>query len=167
MMRVFEAYMRGNHTYSRFKDLLLEYYYSKSFELFAHAVNSYYKTQMSQFPGRIEPCDYKIFELLDVDSIERMIPFAVDFHGLMTQIPPEFTSSQIMFMHSKCKGKSKNPKEFIKTLKNITGKDYAFAELIDFDSIFKFDDGRQIFNSIVMDFVGLQEVEVKPENRID
>lgn len=167
MMRVFEAYMRGNHTFSALKDLLFEYYYSKSFELFAHAVNSYYRKQMSQFPDSVEPCDYKIFELFDVDMIERMLPFATHFHALMTQFPPEFTSTQIMFLHSKCKGKSKKKDEFVKTLKNITGKDYVFVELIDFDKIFKFDDARQIFNSVVMGYVGLQEVEVKPEHRID
>jgi hypothetical protein len=167
MSRVFEAYMRGDYSFSHLKYLLIDYYYSSLFELFSKAVNAYYNEQMQSFPNRIEPCDYKIFELFDVDSIERMIPFAPHFHGMMTQFPPEFTSTQIVFLHSKCKGKSKNSREFIKTLKTITGKDYTFADLIDFDSIFKFDDGRQIFNSIVMDYVGLQEVEVKPENRID
>ena len=167
MLRVFEAYMRGDHTFSHLKDLLLGYYYSKSFELFSKAVNSYYKHQMSIFPDRVEPCDYKIFELFDVDAIERLIPFATHFHALMTQFPPEFTSSQIVFLHSKCNGKSKNSKEFIQTLKNITGKDYTFAELIDFESIFKYEDGRQIFNSIVMDYVGLENVAVNPRNRIE
>ena len=167
MSRVFEAYMRGDHSFSHLKYLLIDYYYSTSFELFAKAVNAYYNEQMQSFPDRIEPCDYKIFELFDVDSIERILPFAPHFHGMMSQLPPEFTSTQIVFLHSKCKGKSKNSREFIKTLKSITGKDYAFAELIDFDSIFKFDDGRQIFNSIVMDYVGLEQVEVKPENRIE
>jgi hypothetical protein len=167
MVRVFEAYMRGDDTVSGLKDLMLEYYYSESFQMFARAINTYYQTQMSEYPDCVEHSDYKIFEIFDVDMIERMISFTPHFHELMIKFPPEFTPAQIVFLHSKCKGKSKNSKEFVKTLKNITGKDYEVVDLIDFDKIFRFDDGRQIFNSIVMEYVGLQQVEVKPDHRIN
>ena len=167
MARVFEAYIRGDENVSRLKDLMIEYYYSESFQLFARTINTYYQTQMSEYPDCVEHSDYKIFEIFDVDMIERMISFTPHFHELMIKFPPEFTPAQIVFLHSKCKGKSKNSKEFVKTLKNITGKDYELKDLIDFDKIFRFDDGRQIFNSIVMEYVGLQQVEVKSENRID
>lgn len=160
--RLFDSYMRGFSSSNRLQKMITKYMREYEFlGILDTVVEFYYNGIDVDNPSSNY---FKIFELFDVDKIEGLlIRQVVSLHVFFRDFTPIFTPSQIAFLYSQCKGKSKNKTEFIRTLKSITNTDYdiAHTDVIDFDSYFRFDDVRQIFNNVVMDFVGLGNVEIQ------
>lgn len=138
-------------------DLFLSY--GNQYEIIEDVLNAYYRNVNTE---NMNSGRFKIFELFNVDEIEQMIisnrvPYLQRFFESFT---PRFTPSQVAFLYSKCRGKSRNRKEFIRTLEFITGKKYNIedTDFMNFTSMFEYDDARQIFQNVVLGYVGLQNV---------
>jgi hypothetical protein len=160
MCRLLDAYMRGCSSSNRIQKMITQYVKEyESLGMVDKAVEYYYNIIDFDNPSSSY---FKIFELFDVDKIEGLlIRQTRSLHAFFRDFTPRFTPAQVSFLYSKCKGKSKNKTEFIRTLKDITNTTYniAHTDVMDFDSYFRFDDVRQIFNNVVMPFVGLGNVE--------
>jgi hypothetical protein len=149
-------------------DLILNY--GREYNLFNNTLN-FYLSGITE--NEINPAEAftVLFELFNVDEIERLVlPGENQIENarlLFREYSPLFTPVQIAFLYSKCHGKSRNRKEFIRTLRYITGIEYNIedAYLMNYESEFKYDESiSEVFRSVLMGFIGLGEIQFEPRN---
>lgn len=160
LFRLLELYSESDKNIKKgtIGDMFL--YYGKQYNILDRIINYYYKYfYLDQNHQKF----FVIFQLLNVDEIEEIIetgnvPYLIE---ILQSFIPIFKPNQIAFLYSKCKGKSRNRQEFIKTLKYITGIEYRIQDIdfMNFEQRFQYEDVDQIFKNIVMGYVGLGDVE--------